>query len=726
MKEQSSRLVPGRLGPIEKATTDYRLPTTDLVIWLIVLAAFLIRLLYNLALNPGGRGPASFVIDEAEYFGAAHVLAGGRGFSFFDTTLWVRPPLYVLFLGAAIRWFGLNSLPLLVVQCALSALTLLPLGWIAARIDGLRAARWAAALGALYLPFTLFAGLLLSETLFIFLFAVALLALLRVREAFGAEPMRRALGWSALAGLMLGFAVLTRATALGFVPLAALWLAYSERDRPIARPRLAAAVILLAVGALTLLPWTLRNYAAYNRLVIVDTTSGYNLWLGSVGVRDEERLRADLAPIGNPVDRQAYAYERAWENIQADPAAFVAKGLKESLDLWRPLFSAEERQVSGYSLGRVPAWHLVSLVLFDDLLYLGILLLAGVGLVLGPAHSSRSLTLLWVALWVLMSFIFFAVTRFRLPVVAALLPWAGVGISLFVSSPNALLKASRGKKLGLVALHVVVLLVVLPVWPFLLDATRLGVARWEEQAPYRQAEVLLASGNAQAAEASYRRANQELADTRYGLAAALLQQGRTDEALQPLRQDEPPDRFEPFIIGGEAARLSGDRAAARTLFNMRVVSVAGDRALRWAWDHLDPPEVDTLDIGGGLDIGYIRGFHGAEVDEEGVAYRWTLGDAELRNVRPSPSGVLKLTWSGWRPDSVAAAEIEMRVSHDSDDTPDRTITLDRNPDLQETSLSLPVSMSGERYLRIEVNPFVASGADPRLLGVRLSKVGAGE
>jgi 4-amino-4-deoxy-L-arabinose transferase-like glycosyltransferase len=706
--------------------SDLRALLADRLFLLTLVGAFLIRLLYNLALNPGGRGPANFVIDEAEYFGAAHVLVGGRGFSFFDTALWVRPPLYVLFLGAAIRSFGLNSLPLLVVQCALSALTLLPLGWIAARIDGLRAARWAAALGALYLPFTLFAGLLLSETLFIFLFAGALAALLRAREALGEETARAALGRSALAGLMLGLAVLTRSTALGFVPLAALWLVYPSWRKPIARSRLAAVGVTVWVCALIILPWTLRNYAAYNRLVIVDTTSGYNLWLGSVGVRDEERLRADLATIGNPVDRQAYAYERAWENIRSDLAAFVAKGLKESLDLWRPLFSAEERQVSGYSLGRVPAWHLLSLVIFDDLLFLGILLLAGVGLVLGPAHPARSLTLLWVALWVLMSFVFFAVTRFRLPVVAALLPWAGVGIGVLVSSPNALWKASRGRKLGLVALYVAVLLVVLPVWPFLLNATRLGVARWGEQAPYRQAEALLAIGNAEAAEGTYRRANQELADTRYGLAAALLQQGRTDEALQQLREDEPPDRFEPFIIGGEAARLSGDRAVARTLFNMRVVSVAGDRALRWAWDHLDPPEVDTLDIGGGLDIGYIRGFHGAEVDAEGVAYRWTLGEAEVRNVRPSPSGVLNLTWSSWRPDSVAAAVIELRGSRGADNLPGSAITLNRDPDFEETSLSLPGETGGETYLRIEVNPFVASGADPRLLGVRLAKVGAGE
>jgi hypothetical protein len=154
---------------------------------------------------------------------------------------------------------------------------------------------------------------------------------------------------------------------------------------------------------------------------LVDTTSGYNLWLASVGVRDEPRLQADLLAIPNPADRQGYAYAQAWKNISADPLGFVGKGVKESLDLWRPLFGAEERQISGYALGRVPAWHLTALLVFDDILYVVILVAAVLGLALSPPHPLKSLTGLWVGLWVLVSFIFFAVTRFRLPVVAVLI-----------------------------------------------------------------------------------------------------------------------------------------------------------------------------------------------------------------------------------------------------------------------------------------------------------------
>ena len=83
------------------------------------------------------------------------------------------------------------------------------------------------------------------------------------------------------------------------------------------KQRLAVVALLIIACLVLLVPWTARNYAAYGRFVLVDTTSGYNLWLGSVGVRDEPRLQADLVTIPNPVDKQAFAYAQAWNNIKS-------------------------------------------------------------------------------------------------------------------------------------------------------------------------------------------------------------------------------------------------------------------------------------------------------------------------------------------------------------------------------------------------------------------------
>jgi 4-amino-4-deoxy-L-arabinose transferase-like glycosyltransferase len=731
-----------KIADFQRRAVSPRLVTRDRLVWLFLAVALLVRIFYNLALHGDGHPPASFVIDEREYFGAAHVLAEGRGFSFFDTALWVRPPLYVLLLAPPVGIFGANTVPVLIVQSVLSAATLLPLAWLAWLLGGLRAARMAAGLGAVYLPFTLFAGLLLSETLFTLLFSLLLVALVLARRALIEQRFSAGLWWAGAAGALLGLCALTRSTALGFVPLAAAWLLFAPHqgshdpspitDRPssvVHRPlaRLLPAGVLLAVCAIVLLPWLVRNYRAYGKLVPVDTTGAYNLWLGSVGVRDEARLQADLRAIANPADRQSFAYAQAWKNITADPGFFVRKGLKESLDLWRPLFSAEERQLAGYVPGRVPAWHLFALTVFDDLLYLGILLLSVVGLFLARANPLRSLTLLWVGLWVVMAFVFFAVTRFRLPVVAALLPWAGAGLGLLLpvrDVANKVRSLPGMARAGVVVMLAAVLLVVTP--GIALPDVALGAERWAQQEPYREAEALLGKGQARAAIEAYKRANLEVADTRYGLAAALLQTGDAQGALAQLTSSEPPDRFEPAIIQGDAARRSGNLTAAKAFFNQRVVKLAGDAALEWAWDHLSPPAVVTIDIGSGLDIGYVRGFDIPEVDSAGVPFRWSAGDAQVRGLASKSAVTVRVTASGWRVPAQARATISIHATHVDQWTvlePNR-VALKNLPGWE--TLELPVAGVSQSAIAVSMNlndnMFVAGGSDPRLLGIRVSRV----
>ncbi|HUP27879.1 MAG TPA: hypothetical protein VM409_05540 [Chloroflexia bacterium] len=703
---------PARLDNLPAPTQALGLLLRDPFLWLALLAGFLLRVGYNLALHGGGSlDTGSFIIDEREYFGAAHMLAEGRGFAFFDSSLWVRPPLFVALLAATLRGFGSSGVPILLIQSALSATSLLPLAWAAHLQAGRTAVRWTVILGALYLSFTLFAGLLLSETLFIFLFAWSLPLLYLARLGSDADGPRRQVTCVVSAAVLVGLCVLTRATALGYIPVAALWLAFtlggsrSKRVVPVAG--------FVAVCLLVVMPWAARNYLHYGRFIGVDTTGGYNLWLGSVGVRDEERLQSDLRQIADPAARQDFAYARAWENIRSDPAGFALKGLKESLDLWRPLFSAEERQVRGYTSGRVPAWHLASLFVLDDMLYLAVLLLSIAGLATAGRVPLRSLTLLWVGLWVLTSFVFFAVTRFRLPVVAALLPWAGTALSLL--GRDSLLSLARRafvpRNAGWLALAGAVLLVVTP--GMTVGDTLVGMQRWSDQEPYRLGEVLLSGGKPEQAVEAYRSANQDVPDTRYSTAAAYLQLGKVGEALAQLKPNEPDKRFEPLIIRGEAARMGGDLGGARSLFNARVVSLAGDEALVWAWDHIRPAPAKDIEIGSGLDVGYIRGFYGPET-AGGQTFRWTAGKTMIRGLTGASA---QITWSGWRPTGLPGARAEQQSLAPGDIR--SRILLPNEQSWRKDQLT-PVGAAGSLVLGF--NPFIGSGSDPRLLGVRMARV----
>ncbi|HEX8599601.1 MAG TPA: hypothetical protein VF952_13935 [Chloroflexia bacterium] len=689
----------------------------DPLTWALVVATFAFRVFYNAALHTDGHTPLDFVIDEREYFSAAHMLAEGRGFAFYNDFIWVRPPVYVLFLGGLFALGGgsYHYPTVLLAQSLISAVSLLPFGWLAAEVRGRAAARWTLALGALYLPFALFAGLLVSEALFLLLFGFALMALWKARRGLVAEgSTRRAYLWLVGAGVLLGGATLTRSTALLFVFIAALWLLLSLPRTLTFRRRFSPAALLVLVGLATLLPWTVRNYAAYHRFIPVDTTGGYNLWLASLGVRDEPRMQDELRRIQGQGERQDYAFARAWDTIASDPAAFVGKGLKESLDLWKPLLSAEENAARGYPSGRVPAWHLGFLFVFDNVLYVAILLLAVVGLALSKPTPLKWLTLGWVLLWVLMSFVFFAVTRFRMPVVASLLPWAAVGITALprlhdIRSTSVVTRISSA-----VAMLAIIGVVVLNV-P--LGDTLSGIQAWERQAPYREGERWLMSGNADFAVNSFRAADSNVGDTRYGLAAALLQQGKPDEAMSVLRQNEPEDRYEPPILRGQAARMQGNLDDARSFFNARVVQVAGDEALRWAWDHLPAEAVQSIDVGSGLDVGYVRGFHGPETDANGRPFRWSKDIAEMRGLA---GGICEIEWNGWRPSGLPVAEVTITrlISHLPQVSERIEIRLPNSPDWTIRRLASPEETGPPE---IQVNSFVVSGSDPRLVGVQVSK-----
>ncbi len=92
--------------------------------WLLVAilaAALLIRLAYPALVGLPPRTPVSgFVIDEAEYYGAASGLADGRGLSFYATFPWTRVPAYVFFVAGLFLLAGRAVAPVFAAQAVLS------------------------------------------------------------------------------------------------------------------------------------------------------------------------------------------------------------------------------------------------------------------------------------------------------------------------------------------------------------------------------------------------------------------------------------------------------------------------------------------------------------------------------------------------------------------------------------------------------------------------------
>jgi len=178
----------------------------------------------------------------------------------------IRGPGYPYLLGGVYALSGDSVTVGRLVGAALGVLAVFLLYLIAKRIWGQRVGLIAAALAAVFPPLVLLSRELWSETLFIPLELGAVLCVLNFRRSGGE------LRWAAAAGALCGFALLTRNTAaplLICIPLGMLVAPVRLSLRTLAAP-----LTVLAVAALVLAPWAIRNTNAFDRFVPVTTSTG--------------------------------------------------------------------------------------------------------------------------------------------------------------------------------------------------------------------------------------------------------------------------------------------------------------------------------------------------------------------------------------------------------------------------------------------------------------------
>jgi 4-amino-4-deoxy-L-arabinose transferase-like glycosyltransferase len=652
--------------------------------------------------------------DEGEYYSAAAILADGRGFSFLDQSIWLRPPLYIVALAAFFRVFGTVTEPVWIAQVLLGLATIV-LVYLLGRLYAERraVARLAAIFCAIYLPFAVYARLLLSETLFTFLIVLAFAALAYHTRGGGKWPL-------IVAGGALGGAILTRGLALPFLAAIPLWaLALDRRGRRIDwRGVIGRSALVIGVALVLLAPWTARNALVYHRLIPADTTGGYNFWLGALQGQNTGQIDATLQTIPNQGDRQTLAWARGWEVVHADPVAYLSKSVREAGDLWRINIGAYERLTRGYALGRVPIpWLGLTLVL-DDLLYLLALPLAALGWVGAGRPADRRLLFLWLAFNTVAGAVFFAITRFRLPLMPFVFLLAARGV--FALPP--LLRAALANNFGIprpwyASVSVAAIAIVLVYPSFTFDQFRVGVANAPDGDRLTRGYALLASGQTDAALATFTaiRPNDPFRPT--ALAAVAHAQGQDDRALAGLNDDLDPTGAS--LLRGDILRAQGDLADARVSLNYRDIRTLNPTAEAWA--HLTPQPQSRLDVGDGLDLGYLRGLNLDERDADGTTYRWTTDTADLRVAAPAnpDAAVLHLRLRGYRPNGAIPP---VRISAGGQVL--GTITPTTAWQTYDFPLTGATATDGWLVISLATPTFVLSYADQRQLGVMVDWVEA--
>jgi 4-amino-4-deoxy-L-arabinose transferase-like glycosyltransferase len=297
--------------------------------------------------------------DDRDYDRLACGLVAGKGYTRFGPVVSedrcgegptgeptaFRPPGYPMFLAAVYtatdpigieRWTAAR-----VAQALLGTVVVALLGLVAWQLFGRRTALAAMMLGAVFPPAIVLGGSLLSETLFVALMLGAIVAVLADRSRGGDKR------WLVAAGVLCGLAALTRSNAPALLlPLAvAVAAAPPGPRRPIARVGRAAA--LVAVAALVVAPWTIRNAVELHGFAPVSTEAGSALagtyndtvrtdpnWAGAWRPPGHlPEFRTLLASVGG--DEPAEQRELMQESLRymADHPGYVAKVV--GLDLAR-------------------------------------------------------------------------------------------------------------------------------------------------------------------------------------------------------------------------------------------------------------------------------------------------------------------------------------------------------------------------------------------------------
>jgi 4-amino-4-deoxy-L-arabinose transferase-like glycosyltransferase len=214
--------------------------------------------------------------DAVDYDVHARSIAQGEGFSktfAHGRPTAFRPPGYPYFLGAVYHLFKADREPVKdrvhvarIAQAFVGTALVALVGLVAAQLWGSVVGLVGLGLAAIYLPFILVGGAVMSEPLFDVFMLASLAAVLAYRRS------RHRYAWALLAGVLAGLAALTRAQALILlIPLAiAVWDGRPWR----ARAALGPPLVLVLAALLTITPWTIRNARELHAFVPISTQFG--------------------------------------------------------------------------------------------------------------------------------------------------------------------------------------------------------------------------------------------------------------------------------------------------------------------------------------------------------------------------------------------------------------------------------------------------------------------
>ncbi len=421
-------------------------PPVNVRKWLIAIIVIAVLLRVAAALYLGNQvvelpGTA----DQLSYHNLALRLLGGHGFTFGEPW-WPATPageptahwsyLYTMYLVVVYFLTGSNPLVARLLQAVavgilmpwltyrLARLLFSPQSKLAARsrmfAQGEMVGLVAAGITAVYIYFVYYAAALMTESFYI----VAILWSFVLAVELVRKKQDSWRDW-VLLGIALAAAVLLRQLFMLFIPFMLLWLWWAIR------PRLYKLALPLVVLVLAILPWTIRNYLAFDYFVLLNTNSGFAFYWGNhpiygthfIPILTPEEYRNLLPPDLlhlNEAELDSALMGVALKNVMADPLRYVQLSLSRIPFYFEFWPSSDSGLISNIS-------RVGSFGLFLPFMLIG---LVRVLLLRFPSWrdwlaSPFTLIYLFVLFYTAVHVLIWTLVRYRLPIDALMIIFAG-------------------------------------------------------------------------------------------------------------------------------------------------------------------------------------------------------------------------------------------------------------------------------------------------------------
>ncbi|MFC1858808.1 glycosyltransferase family 39 protein [Thermodesulfobacteriota bacterium] len=368
--------------------------------------------------------------DEQVYHTWAKKIIDG---TYHSTSVYQFAPLHAYVMAFIYKLFSPDILYIRVLNIVLGVLICYFVYLIGKEMAHRAIGLIAAFVACLYEPFILYSIVPLKASLSALLFAVTI-------YCFTAVFTRHSLIKIFLMGMAIGLMLSVRPHCIVLIPFIPLFLLWNFCKSESHFKKYAATILLYVLGVtIALAPFMIRNYRVAGRLALTTSQSGFNLYQSSKLDRPGPVAFATTSPFEQGIQFTIEASRRVGKKLSAgeassywvgetmklpkeQPVAFTRNLFKKTLRFFREHQLTDHYNIDFLS-GHVPFFKFP----FFRLWLIFPLGMAGMAVNVRGSRKLQSLSLIFL-LYALTQIILFTLTRYRLPLLVIIIPFAIMGV----------------------------------------------------------------------------------------------------------------------------------------------------------------------------------------------------------------------------------------------------------------------------------------------------------